>query len=317
MKCALVMLDYSPLTSVSGPMEILSLANSLVEAEKRVELQLVSPKGGDVICLGGLQLSVHGSFQTVGKADLIILGAIGEPSQSTLQFSDETLIWLQNQYAQGAKIASICTGAFLLASSGLLDGKVATTHWACSALFRQLYPNVLLNSEKMLTEQDRLYCSAGASAYQDMSLHLIKEFWGADVALQCSKAVLIDLDRHGQSQYASYQPSRLHKDGLIHTLQDWLCDHITESFSMAQLAEKVSLSERQFVRRFKKATTDSPLVYIQQLRIEKAKQLLENSQKNVDEISRLVGYEDSRFFRQLFKRFTGLPPSDYRQKFTL
>ncbi len=321
MKCVLLMLDHCPLTSVSGPMEILSLANSLVPVEQRLSLRLISHNGEPIQCLGGLSLSVHGGLKDVDYADLIILGAIGEPTEQALQFSSEVLRWLRHQYQQGAKIASICTGAFLLAASGLLNGKVATTHWSCSAQFRQLYPQVKLCSERMITQQDNVYCSAGASAYQDMSVYLIAELYGRDVAQQCSKAALIDLDRyqhgHGQLQYCQYQPLRKHSDALVHGLQDWLREHLSDNISIAQLAEKVHLSERQLVRRFKQAVSDSPLAYRQQLRIEEAKYALTATPQTVDGISRLVGYEDVRFFRQLFKRHSGLSPSDYRQKFTL
>lgn len=311
------MLDNSPLTSVSGPMEILALANSLVAPEDRLELQLVSLGGQPVRCLGGLSLSVHASITDIDQADLILLGAIGEPNERSLNFPVSLINWLQGQYGQGAKIASICTGAFLLAATGLLDGKEATTHWACSALFRHLYPNVQLCSEKMITENSNLYCSAGASAYQDMSLYLVKELLNPEIAQQCSKAALIDLDRHSQSQYSHYQASRSHSDELIHGIQDWLRDNLTENLTIAHLAERVHLSERQLVRRFKQATGDSPLVYIQQLRIEEAKHYLESTQKTIDSISRIAGYEDLRFFRQLFKRLTGLSPSEYRLKFAL
>lgn len=319
MQCVLLMLDHCPLTSVSGPMEILSLANSMVPTEQRLELMLISHDGNPIHCLGGLSLSVHGAMKDVERADLIILGAIGEPTEQALQFSPDILVWLQHQYQRGAKIASICTGAFLLAASGVLDHKLATTHWSCSAHFRRLYPLVNLCSERMITEQDNVYCSAGASAYQDMSVYLIAQLYGPEVAQNCAKAALIDLDRyqHGQLQYSQHQPSRNHNDAIVHGLQDWLREHLNDNISIALLAEKVHLSERQLVRRFKQAVSDSPLAYRQQLRVEAAKHALTGSQQTIDAISRLVGYEDVRFFRQLFKRYSGLSPTDYRQKFTL
>jgi transcriptional regulator GlxA family with amidase domain len=298
-------------------MEILSLANSLVGPEQRLQLTLVSPSGDSVSCLGGLQLSVHGKFDQQEAADLIIIGAIGHPGFRSLEFDSDVLAWLNNQYEKGAKIASICTGAFVLGASGLLNGKQATTHWQCASLFRQHYPQVLLRSEEMITHQGNLYCSAGASAYQDMSLYLVKEFLGEGIAQQCAKTILIDSDRYSQTQYASFQPHRQHNDEAIHQLQDWLVSHFSDSFSIVDLAEKVHLSERQLKRRFKQATSESPLAYIQALRIEAAKHVLETSKKTIETVSRGVGYEDVRFFRQLFKRLTGLSPTDYRMKFAL
>jgi len=317
MKCVLLILDNSPITAITGPMEILSLANSLVKPEQRLQLTLVSPNGESVSCLGGLKLSVHGRLDEQEQVDLVLIGAIGHPAMRPTKFDADVINWLQERHAEGSKIASICTGAFVLAATGLLNGKQATTHWQCASLFRQTFPEVLLRSEEMITQQGNLYCSAGASAYQDMSLYLIREFFGEPIAKQCAKAILIDSDRHSQSQYASFLPSRQHNDEAMHLIQDLLRSHYLDDFSMVDLAARVHLSERQFKRRFKQATAESPLAYIQALRIEAAKQGLENSKKTIEVISREAGYEDVRFFRQLFKRFTGLAPSDYRMKFAL
>ncbi len=317
MKCVLLLLDKSPITSVTGPMEILSLANSFVKPEQRLELTLVSQDGQPVNCLGGLELSVHGRLEDQEQIDLVLIGAIGHPAARPELFDRGVIEWLKTRHAAGSKIASICTGAFVLAATGLLNGKQATTHWQCASLFRQRYPEVLLRSEKMITQQGSLYCSAGASAYQDMSLYLVREFFNDAIAQQCAKTILIDSDRYSQAQYASFQPSRQHNDEMVHQLQDWLKLHFIDNFSIVDLAKQVHLSERQLKRRFKQATAESPLAYIQALRIEAAKHGLETSKKTIAVISRESGYEDVRFFRQLFKRFTGLAPSDYRVKFAL
>jgi transcriptional regulator GlxA family with amidase domain len=317
MKCILLLLDNSPVTSVTGPMEIFSLANSMVARERRMDVQLISPTGDGVSCLGGLMLSVHGNLAQQPTADLIVIGAIGHPDLRPIEFDEHILSWLRQQHEQGSKIASICTGAFVLAASGLLDDLPATTHWQCASLFQQRFPKVQLQSDAMITQQGRLYCSGGASAYQDMSIHLVQEIFGSNVAQQCAKALLFDADRQGQSQYASFKPNRQHSDESIQGVQDWLDGHFTDDVSMVALAEKVHLSERQFKRRFKQATQASPLAYIQALRIESAKHVLVSTRKSISEISRMSGYEDARFFRQLFKRLTSLSPSDYRQKMAL
>jgi transcriptional regulator GlxA family with amidase domain len=317
MKCILLILENSPVTSVTGTMEIFSLANSLVPRQQRMSVQLVSPSGDDVSCLGGLKLSLHGKLEQHQAADLIVIGAIGHPDSRPAEFDLEILHWLRHQHSKGSKIASICTGAFVLAASGLLDGLLATTHWQCASLFQQRFPKVQLRREAMITKQDRLYCSGGASAYQDMSIHLVQEIFGHEVAQQCAKALLFDADREGQSQYANFQPHRQHTDEVIQGLQNWLDGHFTEDLSMVALAEKVHLSERQFKRRFKHATQESPLAYVQALRIESARQVLVSSNKSISEISRISGYEDVHFFRQLFKRLTCLSPTDYRKKFAL
>jgi len=325
MNCTLLAIDGCPLSSLSGPMEILSLANNLLAVNepspdhrpdhKQVHMQIVSEAIPYVKCLGDVQLTTHGLLRDTEKTDVLIIAAIGHPSQQVSAFEPETLEWIRKLYAQGTQIVSICTGAFLLAETGLLNGKQATTHWACESLFRMRFPLVDLQSEHLLTEDGQLYCSGGASAYQDMALFLVRQHFGNSIAHQCAKAVLIDLDRHTQQQYASFQPYRQHQDKLIHKLQDWLKTHATESFSIAFLAEKISLSERQLKRRFKQATNQTPLAYIQALRIETAKHALETTNSQIEQVSRLSGYEDVRFFRQLFKRYTAVSPSEYRSKF--
>jgi len=316
MNCTLLALDGCPLSSVSGPLEILSLANSLVPREGRMSIHIVG-ETQQVNCLGAVQLTAHGTLNDLTHTDLLIIGAIGHPAGRSEQFDPMTLAWIQRQYAQGAVVVSICSGAFVLAATGLLDGKRATTHWATEGLFRQRYPRVQLQSEQMITQDGNLYCSGGASAYQDMSLLLVREYFGLEVARQVAKRVLIDMDRHSQQVYAQFMPDRQHQDSTIHSLQDWLKGHARESVSIEALALRSHLSERQLKRRFKQATGLSPLSYIQGLRIEAAKHALQTSNQQVEAVARAVGYEDVRFFRQLFKRLTGLSPSEYRSKFLL
>lgn len=317
MKCYFVLLDNCPLTSITGPMEIFQLANAHLPQKQRVELKLVSLSADPVTCLGGLKLSVHEKINSNQVADLVIVGAIGQPERYSEGFPPELLAWLTTQYARGSKIASICTGAFVLAASGLLDGLPATTHWQFTSLFQQRFPKILLQADAIVTQQEGIYCSGGASAYQDLSIYLIKQFFGIELAHQCAKALLFDGDRYGQSQYASFLPFKQHQDPLIHQAQEWIDQHLKQEFTIGELAEKVHLSERQFKRRFKQATHESPLAYVQALRMEWAKRELLFSTANIDVISRLVGYEDVRFFRQLFKRHTSLSPSEYRQKIAL
>ncbi len=317
MKCYLLLLNNSPVTSVTGPMEIFALANRWLANSQQIDMKLLSLDGEPIPCLGGLSLSVHGALTSNIAADLIIVGAIGDPAARNDDYPEEILSWLRKQYKKGSKIASICTGAFVLAESGLLDGFPATTHWQSSSLFKHRFPKVLIQPDAIITHHEGLYCSGGASAYQDMCIYLLKTFFGVELAQHCAKSLLFDSDRQGQSQYASFLPYRKHSDELILRIQDWIEKHLVESFTMVNLAEMVHLSERQFKRRFKQATFESPLVYVQSLRIELAKKQLAFSSDSIEVISRSVGYDDVRFFRQLFKRHTSLAPTDYRQKIAL
>jgi transcriptional regulator GlxA family with amidase domain len=316
MKCTLLALEGCPLSSVAGPLEILSLANALVGKEHRISLQIVG-EGQNIDCFAGMQLRAHGSLSDVQQTDLLIIGAIGHPGDRSLDIKPATLNWIKSQYQQGAALVSICSGAFVLAATGLLDGKQATTHWATEDLFRSLYPNVNLQSEQMLTQDGNLYCSGGASAYQDMSIYLVQKYYGEDVAQQVARRALIDMDRHNQNIYRQFMPTRQHQDTSIHQVQNWLKQHAYKNVSIDMLAQQSHLSERQLKRRFKQATGLTPLGYIQELRIEHAKHLLQSTNQQVEKVANSVGYEDLRFFRQLFKRLCGLAPTEYRSKFSV
>lgn len=315
MKCVILALEGCPLTSVCGPMEILTLANSLVAFEHRLDISIAAASHQPIQCLGGISMMPQSSIQDIDHCDLVIIGAIGHPDHSPLDFPPEILAWLRKQYQQQAQLVSICTGAFVLAASRLLDGRQATTHWACQSAFKQHYPQVNLAPHKIICQDGALLSSGGASAYQDMSLFLIRKYFGDRVAQICAKAVLMDAERDSQAPYQAFQAERQHQDTLVHQLQDWLEKHATEQISVIDMAIEVHLSERQFKRRFKNATGLSPLVYLQTLRMEHAKQCLSNSDASVDSISVQSGYEDVQFFRKLFKRTSHLSPSQYRKKF--
>jgi len=316
--CLILALDGSPLTSVSGPLEILGLANRQAGAEHRLQLRVVAESAASIEGAGGLTLSSHSQLSEEQRpADLIIIAAIGHPQQRTEPIAAQTLEWLRDQHQQGAEIATICTGAFVLAETGLLNGHRATTHWACDGLFRQRFPDIELHCEEMITESERLLCSGGASAFQDMSLHLVRRYMGEAIARQCARSLLVDLDRHSQLRYQSFVPGRQHNDALVHQLQDWLGANFARECTLPELAKQVHLSERQMIRRFKTATGEAPLAYIQALRIEQAKTMLASTSNRIEQISLDSGYQDVRFFRNLFKRHTGLSPTEFRHKFSM
>ncbi|GLQ33337.1 GlxA family transcriptional regulator [Litoribrevibacter albus] len=302
-----------PLTSVSGPLEMLMLANARSERTRRLELALVSADTAAIACQGGFQLQGHIGLDDQTQYDCVVIGAIGPPNKESLSFDPATVQWLIRQHQGGARLVSICTGAFLLAATGLLDGRRATTHWAMASVFTQLYPLVLLDPAQMVTMDQTLWCSGGASSYQDITLLLIRDYYGDAVAEQVAKLVLIDLDRTSQLKYMHFIPARQHQDEIIHQVQNRL-EEDWRSASVVSLAEGVHLSERQFKRRFKQATGLSPLEYLQAVRIEHAKRALAHSQTGIEQVALSVGYEDVRFFRKLFKRQVGVSPSEFRDK---
>ena len=313
-RCVILALNGCPLTSVTGPMEILLLARRLAE-DSQWQVEVVAENGRQVQSSGGLQIVAHRDIQDVDSADLLIVGAIDGPYLHQTRVAAPTLAWVRQLHQQGCRMVSVCTGAYVLAAAGVLDGRQATSHWSVIDWLAQQFPDCLWQKDAMITEDGQVACSGGASAYQDMSLLLVRQLFGDAIGRQVAKSVLIDPGRHSQQQYSGFVPQRQHQDDVIQQVQNWLDQHVCDHFALADLARLANLSERQFKRRFKQATQQTPLAYIQLLRVEKAKQALESSRQQIDVISRNCGYEDVRFFRQLFKRHTGLAPSEYRSKF--
>jgi len=216
---------------------------------------------------------------------------------------------------RGAAIASVCSGVGLVAATGLLDGRRATTHWSLAKRFREKYPNVRWMPELMVTEDRGFYCGGGVNASLDLSLYLVERFCGHEVAMQSAKAMLIEMPRAWQAGFAIVPLKTEHSDESISTAQEWLHRNFQKSFPLETPADKAGMSMRNFVRRFKHATGDSPLIYLQKLRVAAAKHLLESDHRTMQEISEAVGYQDVVFFREIFQRHTGVSPSAYRQKF--
>jgi transcriptional regulator GlxA family with amidase domain len=246
---------------------------------------------------------------------MIFIPAFSQLSHLSTQNMDTILSWIVTNHQSGVPITAICTGVFLLAETGLLDGRTATTNWQFARLFQRKYPNVQLKPERIMTEAKGIICTGAASAVFDMSLHLIRRFGGKTLAANCAKALLIDPNRQSQAPYMVFRSTKDHKDEKILKAQHWFEENYGRTGSIDAVAKQMGISPRHFKRRFRKATGVPPLVYLQNVRIEMAKQKLENTRKSVNEITYCIGYEDSSTFRKLFKRETGLSPAEYRKKF--
>jgi len=224
--------------------------------------------------------------------------------------------WLEKCHQQGSTIASYCTGSFLLASCGLLKGKVATTHWRSADLFRRLFPSIRLDFDRMLIDNGDVICTGGSMSYMDLALYLIDKNIGQDIASDCAKLLVFDPVRQKQSPYVTFQAQKNHNDQPVLKAQEWIESHFSNNILIDDLAELVGLGARTFKRRFKQATDETPISYLQRIRVEHAKMRLENTTEAINQIIWHVGYEDLSSFRQLFKRFTGVTPKEYRQKYT-
>jgi transcriptional regulator GlxA family with amidase domain len=225
------------------------------------------------------------------------------------------LPWIEQQYKNGAEVASLCLGAFILASTGLLDGKTCSTHWLFANEFRTMFPKVDLVDNKIVTEQNGVYTSGGANSYWNLLLHLVEKYTNRELAILASKFFVLDIDRKSQSPFSIFKGQKIHEDEEIIKVQEYIENNYAEKISVDALCEKFSIGRRTFERRFKKATGNSVVEYIQRVKMEAAKKQLETGRRTVNEVMFEVGYNDTKAFRELFKKITGLSPVEYRNKY--
>jgi transcriptional regulator GlxA family with amidase domain len=232
--------------------------------------------------------------------------------------SDRSLVsWVRRLNRKGTIICAVCAGVFLAAQTGLLDGRMATTHWNLSDEFQERYPDVILKKERMIVDEGDIITAGGVTAFIDLSLYMAGRFGSLELSSALSRMLLIDPARRLQTPYSEYRFNTSHQDESILKAQHWMAENMAFPLTVSMLAGKACLGERTFARRFKKATGDTPLEYLQYLRIGKARTLLETTDEPVETITYETGYEDANSFRRLFKRSTGLSPTAYRKKFGL
>jgi transcriptional regulator GlxA family with amidase domain len=254
-------------------------------------------------------------LKDVKKTDLIFIPALSGDMTTALELNKAFIPWIVDQYNKGAELASLCIGAFLLASTGLLNGKKCSTHWNAANEFRSMFPEVELMDGSIITEANGIYSSGGANSYWNLLLYLVEKYTDRDTAILASKYFAIDIDRESQASFMLFQGQKDHGDAAIVTVQDFIEANYNEKITVDLLAEQVALGRRSFERRFKKATNNSVVEYVQRVKIEAAKRSFESSQKNINEVMYDIGYTDTKAFRTIFKKITGLTPIEYRNKY--
>jgi transcriptional regulator GlxA family with amidase domain len=264
---------------------------------------------------GAFAVNADALFNDVKKTDLIIIPALSGDLKVSLERNKAFIPWIIEQHTQGAEVASLCIGAFLLASTGLLNGKECSTHWLSANEFRDMFPDVTLTDGTIITEAGGLYSSGGASSYWNLLLHIIEKYTGREIAIRASKFFAIEIDRKSQSPFIMFNGQKKHEDEPIKQAQEFIEHNLAEKISVEELASRFAIGRRHFERRFKKATNNTPSEYIQRVKIEAAKKQLENTPKNVNEVMYDVGYSDNKAFRTVFKKIAGLSPVDYRHKY--
>ena len=283
------------------------------------EPRLVAAQPGPLELITGVSIVPQDTVDDATETDVVFVPNVIVGLAKGPAVLDRRLIdWIRRMHAQGAQMYGTCGGALVLAEAGLLGGQTATTHWVYEPVFRKFFPDVKLNMERVLVQGGpghNLVCGGGASSWQDLALLLVSKYGGTEEAIRMSKLFLYQWHRDGQLPYASMVQNVDHGDGVILKCQDWIAQHYQRQDIIAELVRQSGLPKRSFDRRFRAGTGYSPLAYIQTLRIEEAKQLLETSSTPVEQVGREVGYEDAASFRRLFRRLTGIGPSDYRRKF--
>ena len=279
------------------------------------DVQLVGMK--KKVKLNGGLFSVNTSqlLKDIETTDLIIIPALFGDMKTAIALNSKLLPWINEQYNKGTEVASLCVEAFLLASTGLLNGKKCSTHWGFQNEFREMFPEVEVVEGHIITEEERLYSSGGANSYWNLLLYLTEKYTDREKAILASKYFAIDIDRDSQATFAMFQGQKNHTDESIKLVQEYIEANIQERITIDQLADLVSLGRRSFERRFKIATNNSVLQYINRVKIESAKRFFETSRKNINEVMYDVGYSDTKAFRTIFKKITGLTPIEYRNKY--
>ena len=284
--------------------------------ERYFSVRIASEDGNPVRCVNGIEISAHMSFADIDHTDILIVPTIAVHINDVLKKEQALTELLRKADKKGWTICGNCTGNVLLAESGVLDGRKATTHWGYRDFFAERYPGVELAADQLITRDGDIYCAGGGLAWFDLTLHLIERFVSHEVAMQTAKAFVFDYRRDSQLSYSLMRLSKPHKDDRISEIQEWLDAHYADKVLVEELASQFGMSKRTLIRRFNSALSMSPNAYIQTVRIEAARKLLEETERTVDVVMNEVGYEDGSSFRRLFRSKTGLTPTEYRRRFS-
>lgn len=311
--------NMSTIACIVGTIQVFSEANNyFARKEEKVifKMELVGATKNDFLDNNLLSVKHQSTINDIVKTDLIIIPASLIKSYATASKNNKLLIdWIKKQYKQGAEIASMCAGSFMLASTGLLAGKTCSTHWALAGNFRELYPDVNLQTDQLITDENGIYTNGGAYSFLHLLMYLVEKFYDKQTTIHCSKYFQIDLDRNLQAEFSIFNGYKKHKDDAILSAQKFIEENYHEKISIEKLSSHLSIGRRNFDRRFIKVTGITPLDYLQRVKIEASKKMFETTRKSVKEIMYEVGYNDAKAFRDVFKRVTGLSPLHYKSKY--
>jgi transcriptional regulator GlxA family with amidase domain len=311
--------NMSTIACIVGTLQIFGEANNFRiknDGKALFEIALTGASKTNFLENHFVSLKHQVSVAEIDKTHLIIIPASQIKSYETATKNNQILIdWVGKQYKQGAEIASMCIGSFMLASTGLLRGKACSTHWALSENFKALFPDVNLQTDKLITDENGIYTNGGAYSFLHLLLYLVEKFYDRQTAIHCAKYFQIDLDRNLQAEFSIFNGHKNHNDAIVLKAQQIIEENYQGKLSIEKLSLNLAVGRRNFDRRFIKATGLSPLDYLQRVRIEVAKKQFENSRKTVNEVMYDSGYNDTKAFRDVFSRVTGLSPTAYKSKY--
>jgi len=306
------------LSSIVGSYKILNRANDYWREKNNKQLYKIELVGvsKNVKFHGDLfSVKPQANISAITKTNLIIIPSLNHNYAESVKKNSAMINWIEEQYRGGAEVASICTGAFLLAESGLLNGKSCSTHWSAAENFRNKFPEIHVQTEHLITHEHGIYTNGGAFSFLNLIIYLVEKYFDRLTAIFCSKVFQIDMDRQSQSQFIIFSGQKKHGDEVINKAQSFIEKNLSDRISMETLSRKLNVSRRNFDRRFVKATGNTPIEYTQRVKVEAVKKSLETTKKNVNEVMYEVGYSDVKAFREVFKKVTGLSPFEYKQKF--
>jgi transcriptional regulator GlxA family with amidase domain len=320
-KVAILAFDYALGTTITGVVDLLMFAGVTwnrindLPVKHFFDVKIYSADGGMIHCVNGLTMMAHGSFNDIDKVDVVLVPTIAGNVDVTLAKNTAIIDTLQRIADNETLIASNCTGAFFLAEAGLLDHKAATTHWGFVNEFKRKYPAVKLQAEQLVSHDGNILCAGGGNAWFDLGLYLIERFCDHETAVGTAKAFVLDMGRSNQLTYSPILNKRYHNDELVLNVQDYMEKSFDQTISLERMAEQFNLSTRTLSRRFKQATGETPNHYLQTIRLEAARKLLEETSLSLPKITLRVGYEDVSSFSVLFKKNTGVTPGSYRDRY--
>ncbi len=307
------------LASIADPRYMFTAANELLkDSGKKPEFKVQLAGLSKEVDLNDGIFSIHTEqlLEDVKKTDLIIIPALSGNMKSAVEMNRDFVPWIIEQYKSGSEVASLCIGAFLLASTGLLEGKQCSTHWLYASEFRNMFPEIKLVHEKIITSQNGIYTSGGATSYWNLLLYLVEKYTDRETAILASKFFLLDIARTSQSPFIMFRGQKDHEDNEVKKAQEYIELNYNDRITVDELCDLFGVGRRTFERRFKKATSNTIVEYVQRVKIEAAKKQLESGRKTVNEVMYDVGYTDTKAFRDVFKKITGMSPVDYRSRFS-